>query len=118
MAIGEPRRVPAPPGAAADRAGRQSSDRNFYDRNVLQRPRPQRRDLRDHGARLLPEPRHQGRLPSSSRSDGQQTALHFSDLCDGDRLNQHVGSYRVEVEEPLQRIRIQCSTRPRGSRPT
>ena len=35
-----------------------------------------------------------------------QTAVHLSDAIDGDRLNQHVNGYRVEVVEPLQKLRI------------
>ena len=35
-----------------------------------------------------------------------QTAVHLSCAMDQDRLNQHVGNYRVEVIEPLHRLRI------------
>ncbi len=35
-----------------------------------------------------------------------QTALHFSDAIDDHRLDQRVGPYRIEVAEPLQRLRI------------
>ena len=30
--------------------------------------------------------------------------MHLSDAIDQDRLNQHVGAYRVEVIEPLQKL--------------
>ena len=36
------------------------------------------------------------------RRGEEQTALHFGDKLDSDRLNQHVGNYRIEVIEPLQ----------------
>ena len=32
--------------------------------------------------------------------------MHLSDAIDQDRLNQHVGNYRVEVSEPLHKLRI------------
>ena len=39
-------------------------------------------------------------------SGDTQTAVHLSDAIDQDRLNQHVGAYRVEVVEPLRKLRI------------
>jgi hypothetical protein len=35
-----------------------------------------------------------------------QTAVHLGDLIDDDRLNQRVGGYRVEVLEPLRKLRV------------
>ena len=35
-----------------------------------------------------------------------QTAVHLSDAIDQDRLNQHVNGYRIEVIEPLRKLRI------------
>ncbi len=32
--------------------------------------------------------------------------MHLSDAIDQDRLNQHVGAYRIEVVEPLRKLRI------------
>ena len=46
------------------------------------------------------------------RRGDTQTAVHLSDAIDDDRLNQHVGGYRIEVLEPLQ----QAARRPRGDR--
>ena len=40
------------------------------------------------------------------RRGDTQTAVHLSDAIDQDRLNQHVGNYRVEVVEPLRKLRI------------
>lgn len=42
------------------------------------------------------------------RRGDTQTAVHLSDAIDQDRLNQHVGNYRVEVIEPLRKLRIVC----------
>ena len=59
------RRVPDPPAAAAARLGRQQRPQLL--RPLLpQRPRPHRRHLPDHRPRLLPEPRHQGRVRPAS----------------------------------------------------
>ena len=64
-------RVPDPPAAAAD--GRRRQQRPQLLRPlVLQRARPHRRHLRHLRRRLLPEPRHQGRLrpgPPRRRAD-------------------------------------------------
>ena len=35
-------------------------------------------------------------------------SIHASDALGDDRLNQKVGPYRIEVLEPLQRIRLIC----------
>src|SRR3712207_3233996 len=35
-----------------------------------------------------------------------QTALHLGDAIDDDRLAQHVGGYRLEVLEPLRKLRL------------
>jgi len=40
------------------------------------------------------------------RRGDTQTAVHLSDAIDADRLNQHVGGYRLDVVEPLQKLRI------------
>ena len=49
----------------------------------------------------------------SRRSDGNDgalgdthTAVHLSDAIDQDRLNQHVNGYRIEVVEPLNKLRV------------
>ena len=55
------RRVPDPPGCRCRRLGGQQRPQLLRPL-LLQRPRPHRRHLPDHRARLLPEPRHQGRL--------------------------------------------------------
>lgn len=42
------------------------------------------------------------------RRGDQHSAVHFSDAIDDNRLNQRVGAYRIEVIEPLQRLRLIC----------
>ena len=83
-----------------------SSDRNFYDRwyfNAHDRTGDIFADLR---RRLLPEPRAP-RTPSSSiRRGDEQTAVHLSDAMDHDRLNPHIGSFRIEVSKPLEEVRV------------
>jgi len=82
-----------------------SSDRNFYDRCYF--------NAHDRSGDLFLIT-GLGYYPNLGTKDaflllnrgGQHTALHFSDLVDGDRLNQHVGGYRLEVLEPLQQLRI------------
>jgi len=38
--------------------------------------------------------------------EGTQTAVHLSDEIGDERLNQFVGAYRIEVTEPLRRLRL------------
>jgi hypothetical protein len=40
------------------------------------------------------------------RRGEEQTALHFGDAIDSDRLNQHCGAYRIDVVEPLKTSRL------------
>src|ERR1700693_5962526 len=40
------------------------------------------------------------------RRGDTQTAVHVSDAIDSDRLNQQVMSYRIEVIEPLRKLRL------------
>jgi hypothetical protein len=82
-----------------------SSDRNFYDRCYF--------NAHDRSGDIMVIT-GLGYYPNLGTKDayflvrrgGEQTALHFSDLIDGDRLNQHVGNYRLEVVEPMRTIRI------------
>ncbi len=52
---------------------------------------------------LLVSRRGSGRFGGSGDT---QTAVHLSDAIDQDRLDQHVLGYRVEVQEPLHKLRI------------
>ena len=42
------------------------------------------------------------------RRGDQQIAVRFSDALGGDRMDQRVGGYHIEVQEPLQRLRVVC----------
>ncbi|MEX3646297.1 hypothetical protein [Mycolicibacterium porcinum] len=91
-----------------------SSDRNFYDRSYFN-AHDRTGDifvitglgyypnLGVKDAYFLVSRRDSGKFGGSADT---QTAVHLSDAIDQDRLNQHVGGYRVEVTEPLKKIRI------------
>ena len=91
-----------------------SSDRNFYDRSYFN-AHDRSGDifvvtgigyypnLGVKDAFLLVSRRGSGKYGGSGDT---QTAVHLSDAIDQDRLNQHVGAYRVEVIEPLRKLRI------------
>jgi hypothetical protein len=82
-----------------------SSDRNFYDRSYL--------NAHDRTGNLFVITGI-GYYPNLGtkdafvllRSGDMQTAVHLSDAIDEDRLNQHVNGYRIEVIEPLRRLRV------------
>ena len=91
-----------------------SSDRNFYDRSYLN-AHDRTGDLflitgigyypnlgvKD--AFVLVARRGGGRFGGGGDT---QTAVHLSDGIDQDRLNPHVGGYRIEVSEPLHKLRV------------
>ena len=82
-----------------------TSDRNFYDRsyfNVLDR---QGRFMVLTGIGYYPRLGVKDAYFVVRRGDAQ-TAVHLSDAIDDDRLNPHVGGYRLEVIEPLQELRL------------
>ncbi|MGV2969503.1 MULTISPECIES: hypothetical protein [Mycobacteriaceae] len=82
-----------------------TSDRNFYDRsyfNVLDR---QGRFMALTGIGYYPRLGVKDAYFLVRRGD-TQTALHFSDSVDDDRLHQHVNGYRLEVVEPLQELHL------------
>ena len=91
-----------------------TSDRNFYDRcyfNAHDRTGDifvisgigYYPNLGVKDAFLLVARRGGGRFGGSG---DEQTAVHLSGAIDQDRLNQHIGNYRVEVVEPLHKLRI------------
>ncbi|MBZ5737539.1 hypothetical protein [Nocardioides mangrovi] len=82
-----------------------SSDRNFYDRCYFNAHDRSGDIMLITGLGYYPNLGTKDAYFLVSRG-GKHTALHFSDLIDGDRLNQHVGNYRLEVVEPMQKIRI------------
>jgi hypothetical protein len=84
-----------------------SSDRNFYDRSYFNLM-----DTQDDASPFLVT--GLGYYPNLGVKDayalvrhgGSQTAVHLSDAIDDDRLQQRVGGYRIEVVEPLRRVRL------------
>ncbi|ODQ95002.1 hypothetical protein BFG51_13635 [Dietzia alimentaria] len=82
-----------------------TSDRNFYDRsyfNVLDR---EGRFMVLTGIGYYPRLGVKDAYFVVRRGD-TQTAVRMSDAIDEDRLNPHVGGYRLEVIEPLREIRL------------
>ena len=82
-----------------------SSDRNFYDRCYFNAHDRTGDIFVVTGMGYYPNLGTKDAYLLVARGD-THTAVHLSDLCDGDRLNQHVGGYRIEVVEPLNTIRV------------
>ena len=82
-----------------------SSDRNFYDRSYFNAHDRTGDIMVITGMGYYPNLGTKDAFMLVRRGD-THTAVHLSDAIDGDRLNQHVGNYRVEVIDPLQKIRI------------
>jgi hypothetical protein len=82
-----------------------TSDRNFYDRSYLNA------HDRTGNIFLITGIGYYPNLGTKDafvlvRRDNVQTAVHLSDAIDKDRLNQHVNGYRIEVIEPLRKLRL------------
>jgi hypothetical protein len=94
--------APLPAGRAV------SSDRNFYDRCYFNAMPV------DDAAGDLMLVTGLGYYPNLGVKDAYavlrrgdtQTAVHLSDAIDDDRLDQRVGDYRIEVVEPLHKVRL------------
>jgi hypothetical protein len=84
-----------------------SSDRNFYDRSYFNAHRRTDELFFITGFGVYPNLGTKDAYALLRRGD-QQSAVHFSDAIDDDRLNQKVGAYRVEVVEPLRTLRLVC----------
>jgi hypothetical protein len=82
-----------------------SSDRNFYDRSYFNAHDRSGDVFLISGIGYYPNLGVKDAFVLVRRGD-EQTAVHLSDAIDGDRLNQNVVNYRVEVDEPLHRLRI------------
>ena len=82
-----------------------SSDRNFYDRSYFNAHDRTGDIFVISGIGYYPNLGVKDAFLLVRRSD-VQTAVHVSGAIDHDRLNQHVGNYRVEVIEPLHKLRI------------
>ncbi|BBY43645.1 hypothetical protein [Mycolicibacterium celeriflavum] len=84
-----------------------SSDRNFYDRSYFNAHDRTGDIFLVTGIGYYPNLGVKDAFVLVRRGD-VQTAVHLSDGIDSDRLNQHVLGYRVEVNEPLHKLRIVC----------
>jgi hypothetical protein len=82
-----------------------TSDRNFYDRCYLNAHDRTGDLFLITGAGYYPNLGVKDAFVLLRRGD-VQTAVHLSDEIDDDRLHQHVGGYRIEVIEPLRRLRV------------
>ncbi len=85
-----------------------SSDRNFYDRCYFNAHDRTGDIFVITGAGFYPNLGTKDAFVLVRRGD-EQTAVHLSDALDPqgrDRLDQHVGAYRIEVVEPLQKLRL------------
>ncbi|HET6735101.1 hypothetical protein [Mycobacterium sp.] len=82
-----------------------SSDRNFYDRSYLNAHNRTGDLFLITGIGYYPNLGVKDAFVLLRRGD-TQTAVHLSDGIDSDRLNQHVGAYRIEVVEPLHKLRV------------
>jgi hypothetical protein len=91
-----------------------SSDRNFYDRSYFNCHDRSGDIFLITGIGYYPNLGVKDAYVLVARREGgkyggsgdEQTAVHLSDAIDQDRLNQHVGAYRVEVVDALQTVRI------------
>ncbi|MGE2691456.1 hypothetical protein [Mycolicibacterium pulveris] len=92
-----------------------SSDRNFYDRAYLNAHDRSGDIFLITGIGYYPNlgvkdafvlVRRRSRGGGDIEPSDVQTAVHLSDGIDSDRLNQHVMGYRIEVTEPLNKLRV------------
>ncbi len=82
-----------------------SSDRNAYDRCYLNAHDRTGDIFLITGAGYYPNLGTKDAFVLVRRGD-VQTAVHLSDPIDDDRLNQRIGNYRIEVLEPLRKLRV------------
>ena len=85
-----------------------TSDRNFYDRCYFNAHDRSGEIFVIAGLGFYPNLGTKDAFVLVAR-DGSQTAVHLGDSCDpsgGDRLDQQVGNFRIEVVEPLRRLRV------------
>jgi hypothetical protein len=84
-----------------------TSDRNAYDRSYFNAHDRSGRTFLVTGLGVYP---NLGVTDAYAvvRQGDRQMAVRFSDALGPDRLTQRVGAYRIEVEEPLEQIRIVC----------
>ncbi len=80
-----------------------SGDRNFYDRSYLTAHDRTGDIFVITGLGYYPNLGTKDAFVLVRRGD-LQTAIHLSDVIDENRLNQHVGHYRIEVVKPLHKL--------------
>src|SRR3954451_13465197 len=90
-----------------------TSDRNFYDRSYLNAHDRTGDVFLITGFGVYPNLGVKDAYATVRRGD-RQYAVHFSDALDEDRLDQQVGPYRIEVIEPLQKLRLVCDADDHG----
>jgi hypothetical protein len=90
-----------------------TSDRNFYDRCYFAAHDRTGDILLITGLGVYPNLGVTDAYATVRRGD-QQWAARFSDALGDDRLHQRVGPYRLEVVEPLRRIRLVCEGDKQG----
>jgi hypothetical protein len=84
-----------------------SSDRNFYDRSYFNAHGRSGDLFLVSGFGVYPNLAVKDAYATVRKGDRQWT-VRWSDVLDHDRLHQQVGGYRVEVLEPLRRLRLVC----------
>src|SRR6188508_693042 len=84
-----------------------TTDRNFYDRSYFNAHDRTGDLFLVTGYGVYPNLGVKDAYATLHRGDTQY-AVRFSDALDDDRMTQAVGGYRVEVVEPLRRIRLVC----------
>jgi hypothetical protein len=84
-----------------------TSDRHFYDRSYFNAHDRTGEIFLISGLGVYP---NLGVIDAYAtvRTGDSQWAVRFSDALGDDRMRQQVGAYRIEVLEPLQRIRLVC----------
>ncbi len=90
-----------------------TSDRNFYDRAYFNAHDRTGDVFFVAGLGVYPNLGVTDAYGTVRRGDRQWT-IRCSDALGHDRLSPTVGPYRVEIQEPLQRIRLICDTADRG----
>ncbi len=84
-----------------------SSDRNFYDRSYFNAHDRTGDVFLITGLGVYPNLGVIDAYATVRRGD-KQWAVRFSDALTDERMDMRVGGYRVEVLEPLQKIRLVC----------
>ena len=90
-----------------------SSDRNFYDRSYFNAHDRTGDLFLITGLGVYPNLGVTDAY-ATVRKGGRQWVVRFSDALGDDRLGQRIGPYRIEVREPLHKVRIVCDADDHG----